>query len=160
MHEPQLGSISALAITVRDLPLLFVGNTVGHLKLFNYDKRKIIAETIAHTSSRVLDLSLIECGMQGGANSASKGALSMSLLSLGLGDKYLRVWRVQRREGEEEFVYSGLKLDVAILNDDTLARSKLQILKGFAPKFVIASEKSKELLVYEISSTTPPSGTA
>jgi hypothetical protein len=49
----------------------------------------------------------------------------MSLLSLGLSDKYIRMWKFSKKEGSEDLEFHGLKLDVSIHNDDVISKSKI-----------------------------------
>lgn len=49
----------------------------------------------------------------------------MHLLSLGLGDKYVKLCKVNIKEGMEEATIVGSKLDVSIYNDDNISKSKI-----------------------------------
>lgn len=61
------------------------------------------------------------------------------------------MWKAFKKPGSDEYLFNGLKLDVSIANSDLMTKSKFQILKGLSPKLVIVNEKSKLLLLYEIS---------
>lgn len=49
----------------------------------------------------------------------------MNILSLGLNDKYLRMWKVHRKENSDEMMFTGLKLDISIHNNDMNSKSKI-----------------------------------
>lgn len=38
----------------------------------------------------------------------------MALLSIGVNDKYIRMWKINKKKESKEYEFTGLKLDVSI----------------------------------------------
>ncbi len=49
----------------------------------------------------------------------------MNLISIGLSEKNIKIWKVSKKTGKEELNFSGVKLDVEIYNDDINSKSKI-----------------------------------
>ncbi|KRX02555.1 WD40-repeat-containing domain [Pseudocohnilembus persalinus] len=146
--QDEFSGITSINQAKFDPSLVFIGSKLGSLKLYDIYSKKMIAETNAHQTP-VLDLTLVEENLI--KNENPKFSQKMALLSLGVKDNYVRMWRVVKNKETGEFSFVGLKLDVNISIEEMNSKSKVQILMGDAPKFVLANEKEKELLVYEIS---------
>ncbi|KAL4486133.1 hypothetical protein ABPG72_012186 [Tetrahymena utriculariae] len=140
ISDSQLGKISCFIPSYRD-NLCFLGNNDGDIIIYDLIGRRILSRWNAHGKVPVLDFCLFEFD--------GKRDIG-TLLSVGLSDKQIKIWKITADDRNNFVTDDPIILDGNSINDDIQSKNKLQIVQASCPKLVIANERDKELLLYNL----------
>ncbi|KAL4481547.1 hypothetical protein ABPG74_007636 [Tetrahymena malaccensis] len=140
ISDSQLGRISCFIPSYRD-NLCFLGNNDGEIIIYDLNSRRILSRWNAHGKVPVLDFCLFEFD--------GKRDIG-TLLSIGLSDKQIKTWKITADDRNNFVIDDPIILDGNSINDDIQSKNKLQIVQTGCPKLVIANERDKELLLYNL----------